>query len=285
MRVCVFGAGLIGGSIAKGLQAAQWSVMVHDPDPLACQAAQENQIPVIHLAEQLHEPDLLVVAVDPAQSAELSLRLLQSYPKAIVTDTSSSKSETVLFMESNASPCELRRFVPGHPLVEGAAKKPFDPSMFKDCPWALCPSADNNLALGAVKLMLDALGARSVLCQAAQHDQAMGWSSQLARVSACALQKACSLELQEELGRFTSSSFLDCTESADEDPWLWQEVLLENSLNLIPAIDSLHSQLDELRHLILGQDSQGLANWLSQAKLDRSALTAAEQAKLPADIQ
>lgn len=275
MRVCVFGAGLIGGSIAKGLKKAGWSVMVYDQSEEVQKAAIEEDLPVVYLQDQLHDPDLLVIALPPEEIAEWAAKLLENYPRAVVTDTGSTKSLIDNAVREGANPEQIARWVPGHPLA-GAPGRGFEASqadLFQGHSWVLCPSQDNMAALGVVKLMIHALGAKLMVVDPEEHDEMVAWSSHLTQVSSSALQRSISGELGSRLPLIAGSGLRDATRLADCDPWLWQQILLSNKGNLLPAIDSLQGELMELRELVEDGDPEALARWLSQGALDRQNLS------------
>lgn len=275
MRVCVFGAGLIGGSIAQGLRQAGWSAMVYDHSSETQEQARAEGLPVIFLEDQLHDPDLLVVALPPEEIAEWVVNLLGSYPQAVVTDTGSTKSLTDNIVREKADPEQLSRWVPGHPLA-GAPRQGFEASradLFEDQQWVLCPNQENMAALGVVKLMVHALGAKLMVAEPEEHDQMVAWSSHLTRVSSLALQRSISGELGNRLPLIAGSGLRDATRLAECDPWLWQQILLSNKDNLLPAIDSLQGELMELREIVEAGDPDALASWISQGALDRKSLS------------
>ena len=135
--VLVIGSGLIGASIGLALRAAGLEVWLDDADTGALRVAVERGAG--RSGRPPGDPDLVVVAVHPAATAQVVEEALRLYVNATVSDVASTKTE--LQREIEARGVDLGRFVPGHPLagreVSGPAAARAD--LFADRVWALAP--------------------------------------------------------------------------------------------------------------------------------------------------
>ena len=97
--VQVVGAGLIGTSIALGLRERGVSVFIDDVEPEHVRVAVDRGAgeggPGPH-------PDLVVVAVPPAEVPDAVQRVLSEWPDAIVTDVASVKSDVAASVSGRA---------------------------------------------------------------------------------------------------------------------------------------------------------------------------------------
>ena len=88
--VQVVGAGLIGTSIARGLRECGLDVFVDDVEPEHVRVAVDRGA---GQGGQAPHPDVVVVAVPPAEVPQAVERALSEWPEAVVTDVASVKSD------------------------------------------------------------------------------------------------------------------------------------------------------------------------------------------------
>jgi prephenate dehydrogenase len=74
------------------------------------------------------------------------------------------------------------RFIGGHPMAgnERPAEKGWDPKLFRDAPFFLCPSRGGTKRdLSAVRLIVRLLGSNPMVADPVEHDRAMALTSHL----------------------------------------------------------------------------------------------------------
>ncbi|MFM7641004.1 MAG: prephenate dehydrogenase/arogenate dehydrogenase family protein, partial [Cyanobium sp.] len=178
--VGLVGLGLIGGSLGLDLQAAGADVRawVHR-DATAARALERG------LAQQvstnpavLNSCGLVVLALPLDQLLAPAPELVRALPAdAVVTDAGSVKEPVVAVW----TPL-VKRFVGGHPMA-GTARAGVEAGergLFQGRPWVLTPAAGTDPeALEAVGALAEAVGSRTVRCDAAAHDRAVALISHL----------------------------------------------------------------------------------------------------------
>ena len=120
--VAVIGLGLVGGSVARALTAAGYSVTGVDWPLVVRRALRSRAIASGRTrAEAAAECDVIVLAAPPATNLRLLRRLARlARPGLVLTDVSSVKGEIV----REAARLGLSGFVGGHPMA-GSEKRGF----------------------------------------------------------------------------------------------------------------------------------------------------------------
>jgi prephenate dehydrogenase len=235
MTVAVVGLGLIGGSLARALSRRGWRVLGVDRAAVVRRARRAR---AIHAAATLSEAaaraDLVVLAAPPDANLRLLRRLARlRRPGLVVTDVGSVK----LPICREAARLGLRSFVGGHPMA-GSERAGFGASsarLFQGRPWALTPSP--AAALGAVRRMARAAGARPVLVAPALHDRAVAFLSHLPQLVAWALDGAARRDpvARRHLG-LAGPAFAEMTRLARSPRPLWREILRQNRREVARAL-------------------------------------------------
>ncbi|MDG2114807.1 MAG: prephenate dehydrogenase/arogenate dehydrogenase family protein, partial [Actinomycetota bacterium] len=163
-RAQIVGAGLIGGSVAKGLRKRGWFVTGRDLTNAHAERALElgvvDAVGVDSLAE------LVVVAVPPSALVGEVRRSLEEC-QGIVTDTGSVKTNVVAEIDHP-------RFVAGHPMAgsEQDGLNGADATLFDNAVWVLTPRPEtDDGALHRLQAIIASLGADVVTMTAERHDR------------------------------------------------------------------------------------------------------------------
>ena len=199
MRIAFLGLGLIGGSIARSLRAAErgrsagfigatliaWSPGGEGPQ--AGRAADAIDAVATNIGEAVEGADLVIIAAPPVAALELVDRLLGLGHQGLVTDVTSTKAAIV----ARAAAAGLR-FVGGHPLAgrETAGFGAADPALFTGRPWAITTDGAAESDLERVEALARACAAEPRRMTAAEHDAAVAGISHLPLALAAALVEA-----------------------------------------------------------------------------------------------
>jgi prephenate dehydrogenase len=199
MRVAFLGFGLIGGSVARALRAADggsWDLVAWSPSgdgPRRAVADGVLDAAVDRPVDALADADIIVLA-GPATAClslldDLAGPLAGAVPAdAVITDVASTKGALV----RRADAAGLR-YVGGHPMAgrETAGYETSVPDLFVGRPWVLVPGALATTEDSArVEALARACGARVVGMDAETHDWAVAGISHLPLVVAAALVEA-----------------------------------------------------------------------------------------------
>lgn len=276
MKLAVLGVGLIGGSIglaARDRNLAEVTGWVRRPERaeecLRVGAAD-------HMAATIEEAcagaDVVICCASVGGLIEMGQKALDAAPEGcVVTDVGSTKLELVETLGSDP------RFIGGHPLAgaetAGVANARVD--LYEGARWYLTPTSDSEgVLLDRLQKLVKALGARPVVIDAAEHDQAMAVVSHLPHVLANQL-AAQGRPGTERLGAL-APSLRDGTRVAGSNPAIWGEIFATNHEAVVEAIEESIDGLRRAAEVIRSADADRIAEWQAAVGEDRAALSATE---------
>ncbi|MGI9311114.1 MAG: prephenate dehydrogenase, partial [bacterium] len=166
--------------------------------------------------------------------------------------------------------------VPGHPVAgkerSGVAAAAAD--LFDGCNVALTPLARTDAdALGLVRRMWRAIGARVIRMEVEAHDRALALTSHLPHVLAYAMVDLFAASADDDrLHDLVAGGFYDFTRTASSDAEMWRDICLMNRTKILRHIDSFGERLAHLRDLIERADGAALESLFAAAKESRASL-------------
>lgn len=265
--VGIIGTGLVGGSIAAGLSAADWEVIGYDADAAASETMTRRGFVsrVVGSVEEIlaEVPDVVVVAAPPKATIDVLSRLDTDL---VVMDVAGIKSEVMDAAE------HLGAFVGTHPMAgrETAGPESSSPALFRGATWVVIDGSKPE-PTERVHEIVRTLGANPVSMSAAEHDRAVASISHLPQLLAAGLlTQAADTSSAMDLA---AGSFRDLTRVAASQPLPWVEILKSNSAAVLAAVDAVRRQLDTVEAAILSNDDDLLA-YLSNARDMRRSLGA-----------
>lgn len=270
MKVCVYGVGLIGGSIASGLAESGYAetVLGYDANPEHLDIALRRRL--IHgVLEDLEEGgsvDLWVFAVPPSAVLPVLHEVMpHCSEEASFTDVASTKAGIL-----DGVPDPLRpRFVGGHPIAGTERQGPEAAAcnLFLDRPWVLTPTeCTDSRALKRVQNMVFALDAVPVILDAKSHDQHFAMLSHIPNALASILLKLSGTLDQPQLA---GGSFQDMTRVGGSSPQLWADILVENRDEVLRTLGLLRAELDDLEESVRAGDGPAIARLFQKAAAHR----------------
>ncbi|HCU90975.1 MAG TPA: prephenate dehydrogenase/arogenate dehydrogenase family protein [Gammaproteobacteria bacterium] len=274
-RLCIFGVGLIGGSLAKALRAASAVDRI-----VGCGRTEANLVRAVELNvidEYTLDPvtavtgaDMIVVAVTLGATRSIFEQITEHIaPTTILTDVGSAKARVV----DAAREClgeSFSRFVPGHPIA-GTEKSGVDAAfetLFCDHRVILTPLVETNRdALKVVFEMWQATGADVVEMAVQRHDEVLAATSHLPHMLAYALVD-CLAESDEsnEIFTYAAGGFRDFTRIASSDPAMWCDIAIENRDALLSALNSFTVTYGKLFDALESNDKDQLLRIFTRAK-------------------
>lgn len=242
--VHIIGAGLLGTSIGLALRRAGVKVWLSDANSEHLQLA--VGLGAGMLVPEDADPQLVVVAVPPAVTAEVIVAALDS--GAVVTDIASVKEPPLRKLESTVSPTRLSRYVGSHPMAGTERSGPLTASdaLFEGRTWAITPHQDSAAsAVELVRQLVVTCRARPVQLSPADHDVAVGRISHLphlmAVLTAAQLDSASAEHLQ-----LAGPGVRDVTRVAGGDPELYSQIIAANKPVVGNLLAEMRQKLDEL---------------------------------------
>ncbi|TMR10880.1 prephenate dehydrogenase [Nonomuraea turkmeniaca] len=242
-RIVVIGTGLIGTSIALAMRQVGTEVLLIDRDPDAVRLAADLGAGTPWPDDSGEPADLAVVAVPPPAVAATLLDAQKRGVAAAYTDVASVKGPPLA--EAMRLGCDLRVFVPGHPMGGRERSGPLAarPGLFLGRPWVLCPTQECDPAVVAgVTELVTGCGATPVTMDAAEHDRAVALISHAPHVVSAAM-AARFTEAPQHMVNLAGQGARDVTRIAAADPELWLEILRANAHPVADVIESVARDL------------------------------------------
>ncbi len=286
MKLALIGVGLIGGSFATALGAADEVAEVtgYDIDPSAVRDGIERGVLTRgagSAADAVREAGLVVVATPVgalrATFAAIAPALL---PDAIVSDVGSTKAG-VLADARAALGSAFARFVPAHPIAGGERPgvRHADAQLFRGRHLITTPvDGTDATALARVEDLWRGVGARVQRMSADEHDRIFAAVSHLPHVLAFALVDLIARSARaDDCFALAGAGFRDFTRIAASSPAMWRDICVANQAALSTELHAYRAQLGELQRAIDAGDGQALQALFEIAATARRARTFAGQ--------
>jgi len=277
-RLCIFGVGLIGGSLARALRKAGAVEEIVGCSRRVEHLEEAQRLGVIDRfdtdpASAVAGADMVVVAV-PLGAVRAVLEALRPglAEEAVITDVGSAKGSVVADVRAVFGTMPPN-FVPGHPIAgtEQSGVAASFPELFEHRRVILTPVAETAAeALGRVRDMWARTGAEVVEMSVALHDEVLAATSHLPHLLAFGLVDSLArLQEHQEVFRFAAGGFRDFTRIASSDPVMWRDICLANRDAVLEMLDRFTADLAEMRAAIEAGDGQALLECFQRAKRAR----------------
>jgi len=273
-NILVVGLGLIGGSILRTIKKLNIPLEAYGIDLDEQVTKKANNIGLINnIDNKLNEieEDCLVIFSVPSLSIERAFNLIEGTfndEKVIYTDTFSSKSKLLNFLESNTRVGE--RFIMSHPIAgsEKSGLANYNSLLFKDRLVVLSSvnGDKENKKLNQVKNFWELLGSKVTIMDPVEHDKVFSKTSHLPHVIAFTLMHYLEKELGDKVFKYSGGSLESYTRIASSDPLMWKDVTISNKEEVLEAIKGYKSSLNQMSKLIESEDEESILEYLKFIK-------------------
>ncbi|MCU0665981.1 MAG: prephenate dehydrogenase [Candidatus Omnitrophica bacterium] len=271
-NVCIFGTGLIGGSIALGLKRNKLCSYITGISLHQSSIIKAKKLKVIDQGSTnlniASNADLIILAAPVktiiSQAAKIG-RIIK--PDCIVIDVGSTKKEVV---------CALDKIFPGryigtHPIA-GLEKKGVSyarPDLFQSCLCVFTPTkATSSKVKQQIADLWKKLGAKVVFWDARKHDKILGITSHLPHAIAFSLISC----VPREYLPYASGGLKDTTRVAASAENIWADIFLSNPKYLLAGIKEFKKNVANLEQAIQKNGRQKLLRLLKEARLKRESI-------------
>lgn len=277
-RLAVIGVGLIGGSLARALRAAD---LVREV--VGCGRSLENLELAVELgvidayaqdaAAAVDGADLVFVAVPLGAIAGVFERIQGHLAEqAVITDGGSVKGSVVadaLRVFGRVPP----RLVPGHPIAgtERSGVASSFPELYQNRRVILTPVAETDPeAVARVRAMWEAVGSQVTEMDVAHHDEVLAATSHLPHMLAFGLVDALArMRSNDEIFRYAAGGFRDFTRIASSSPEMWRDICIANAPALSTMLERFGDEMTELARTIRSADGDALLEIFQRARAAR----------------
>lgn len=256
-RIAIVGLGLIGGSWALALDKMGYDAhrVGFDAPGVLKQALESGAVHETpkNVEEAVRDADLIILATPVGKILDLLPRVkMAALPHALITDVGSTKQRIIQCAKD--LPAGGALFLGGHPLAgkEHSGFEHADADLFQNACYAVVPLSETAMEDARAKAfvsLIQSLGARPCVTDAASHDVAMAFLSHLPQLLSTGLagmvaERAGQEGLPLEL---TGSGFRDLTRLAESPYSMWRDICLTNMENIQAALDAMVQKLDTIK--------------------------------------
>ena len=276
--VAIVGVGLIGGSIGLALQQRGLADRIIGIGRRASSLRRAQQCGAIHaastdLARGVADAELIIVCTPVAIIAEHVTAAAQHCPSgALITDVGSTKANIVASLDGNQAYWrEGVQFVGSHPLAgsdktgaEHARADLLETRTVVVTPTRRTPAKTYE----RLASFWESLGARVVRHSPATHDRLLAATSHLPHLAASAVAAA----TPRDALPLAATGWLDTTRIAAGNADLWMQILLDNRLHVLQALDKFEKVLTDFRKALSDEDAKRLIKLLEAGRRNRDAV-------------
>lgn len=286
-RIAIIGTGVIGTSLGLALKASSNTslhVVGHDKDfERAKDARKRGAFDDIewNLINTVEDADIVVLAL-PTAAIRPTLEAIHDEirPGTLVTDTADVK-QPVLAMARELLPAHSH-FVGGNPLVrsEGLGVEAGRVDLFRKKRYALTPAASaNEEAVDLMVRLVEAIGAKPLFLDPAEHDSLVAGVRHLPALLAVALLRATAeSSAWREMATIAGPIYESMTQLPADDGEELREFFLSNRAALRHWIDSFEQILHDVGGVIESGDEERIDDLLSDIAEARLRWTKSEAA-------
>jgi cyclohexadieny/prephenate dehydrogenase / 3-phosphoshikimate 1-carboxyvinyltransferase len=275
--VLIVGLGMIGGSVARGLRAAQADRQIlacdRDADSLR-RAIQEGVVSEGgELSALCPQADIIILAVPPLTVCDMLPEVLQLMKSsAVITDVASVKSH-IFDAGRGLTEASLARFVPAHPIAgsEQSGYAAAVDKLFDQRNVILTPHSGNSTAsVALINALWRELGANVLGMSRVRHDEVLAATSHLPHLLAYAIVDVLlKQEQSEDIFRYAAGGFADFSRLASSDAQMWSDIFIANSSAVEEVLDDYIQSLLEFKQAIKERQHDQLQDSFRAAKQAR----------------
>jgi prephenate dehydrogenase len=256
-RITVVGLGLIGGSWALALKKRgfQGTITGCDAPEVLDRAVAAGAIDASaeDVFDAVRDADLVLLAAPVGGILSLLMQIQHAVlPHALVTDVGSTKR--LICERARDAFAHSPLFLGGHPLAgkEVSGFENADAALLSGARYALTPLTPDHLddpRVQGFSKLLEYIGAKPFVCDAASHDRAMAYLSHLPQLMATSLGSLVGERRAEEFLplELAGSGFRDVTRLAESPYAVWRDICLTNTENVQNALEALIEKLEALK--------------------------------------
>lgn len=279
MKIAIFGIGLIGGSVAKDLRAANFctEIIGVGRSQKNCDLALELGLvdKIVSKEEAIAQSDLIILTVPVnALIDELKFVLDRVQPHQVITDMGSTKGIIIDAIKDHPN---RKQYVASHPMAgtENSGPSAAISDLFKGKVCIICDKENSNIeAVELIEKMYTVLGMRLKYMDAHQHDMHAAYISHISHISSFVL-AATVLEKEkdeEAILEMAGGGFESTVRLAKSSPEMWAPIFQQNKNYLLEVMDTYIEKMYHFRNLINKNKNEELKEFMNSANEIRKIL-------------
>jgi prephenate dehydrogenase len=275
-KVSILGMGLIGGGIGIDLKkrglASEVCAWGRSEERLSkAQELGACDKYTLDIAEAVNGSEIIILATPPDVVLGQMTGIKQYLKEGmLVMDVASIKGVIVEAAEKEGLKETGAEFIACHPMAGSEKTGALNayPDMFQEAPCILPPGSFNtDEGIQKAKTFWEDLGSNVINIDPEEHDLFIGFLSHLPHIISSVLVKSSSEKLKDldMASRLCGPSFKEMTRISVSSPELWRQIYVNNSKQVINAIDSFSKTLDEFRKILKKADSEKIEDFLRKS--------------------
>lgn len=279
MVIAIVGIGLIGGSAAKDLRAANFGTEIlgvgrtKKSNDLALSLGLVDKI--VSKEEAIEHADLIILTVPVnVLIEELSFYLDHLKPNQVITDMGSTKGIIIDAIKEHPN---RKRYVASHPMAgtENSGPAAAISGLFQNKVCIICDKENSDAdAVALIEKMYKVLGMRLKYMDAHQHDMHAAYISHISHISSFVL-AATVLEKEkdeEAILEMAGGGFESTVRLAKSSPEMWAPIFQQNKNYLLEVMDTYIEKMYHFRNLINKNKNEELKAFMDNANEIRKIL-------------
>tara|TARA_X000000368_G_scaffold256304_1_gene202572 strand:- start:432 stop:1328 length:897 start_codon:yes stop_codon:yes gene_type:complete len=290
-QITIIGCGLIGSSLLRAINKKTLckQVNVFDKSKEASSFIKNNLSANVcnDINESVKDSDLVIISTPLSGYKEVLLSIKSSLKKnVILTDTGSTKKEANKII-SNLNLKDVC-WIASHPIAgtEYSGPEAGFAELFKNR-WCILSTENQKQKekLEILKNFWEAIGSKVKFMTFEDHDHVLSLTSHLPHAIAYSIVRTVinkDHKFKDEIIQYSASGLRDFTRIAASDPIMWRDIFIDNSENILKALDSFSENLEEIKKAIQSKNSEKLNNIFSSTrKLRKEIIKAGQETDKP----
>jgi len=281
-KLCIFGVGLIGGSLALALKKANYcnTIIGCSRDETHLKRAIELGVIDEYTLDQkqaVKDADVVLLAV-PIRAISGILKTIADTldENTIITDAGSAKGSVINAVKEAFDGSLPPNFVAGHPIA-GKEKSTVEAAvsdLYEEHKVVLTPTAETSeSAVEVVKKMWQIAGSTVETLPVKQHDDVLAATSHLPHVLAFTFVNSLSeSDYGDAVFDYAAGGFESFSRTASSDSVMWRDICLENKTSILDALDAYQDDLAKIKKAISDNNADEIESLFLQAKTTRDRI-------------
>ena len=286
-NITIIGCGLIGSSILRAINKSKQceQVSVYDKSEKVLSYLKKENLCLnvfSDIKNAVKNADLIIIAVPLSSYNDVLLSIKNTLKKNIIlSDVGSAKKNVNKIIENfNIKNID---WIASHPIAgtEDSGPKSGFAELFENR-WCILSPSNNSKKVNIQKLQKfwEELGSQVKVMSFEEHDYILSLTSHLPHAIAYNIVRTSinnGDKFRKDIIQYSAGGLRDFTRIAASDPIMWRDIFIDNSDNILKALDAFSVNLEELKKAIKDKDSDKLINIFSSTKEVRKEIVKAGQ--------
>ena len=286
-NITIIGCGLIGSSLLRALNKKKISknITIYDKSKEVLSYLRQENLSIdisSNVCASVKEADIIIIATPLSSYKEILLSIKDNLKKgSILTDTGSSKKEINKIIE-NLNLKDVS-WIASHPIAgtENSGPKAGYAELFENRWCIISPSSKaKKEEIEKIEILWKKIGSKVKLMSFNEHDHILSLTSHLPHAIAFNIVRTAINDedrFKKEIIQYSAGGLRDFTRIAASDPLMWKDIFVDNSENILKALDNFSINLEELKKAIINKDGDTLIKLFSATKKVRKEIIDAGQ--------